>query len=61
MLIVRDIDEHGHIASVGVSMEPVEPATTWPIFLNIRELANALRDHLRHKRAAISSQQTREK
>ena len=61
VLIVRDIDEHGHIASVGVSMEPVEPATTWPIFLNIRELANALRDHLRHKRAAISSQQTREK
>ncbi|MBU2328366.1 MAG: potassium/proton antiporter [Alphaproteobacteria bacterium] len=61
VLIVRDIDEHGHIASVGVSMEPVEPATTWPIFLNIRELANALRDHLRRKRAAISSQQTREK
>ncbi len=25
VLIVRDIDEHGHIASVGVSMEPVEP------------------------------------
>ncbi|MCC8932423.1 potassium/proton antiporter [Rhizobium sp. 'Codium 1'] len=61
VLIVRDIDEHGHIASVGVSMEPVEPATTWPIFLNIRELANALRDHLRRKRAAISSQQTGEK
>jgi len=61
VLIVRDIDEHGHIASVGVSMEPVEPATTWPIFLNIRELANALRDHLRRKRAAMSSQQTREK
>jgi cell volume regulation protein A len=53
VLIVRDIDEHGHIASVGVSLEPVEPATTWPIFLNIRELAHALRDHLRHKRETI--------
>lgn len=61
VLIVRDIDEHGHIASVGVSMEPVEPATTWPIFLNIRELAHALRDYLRRKRAAISAQQTGEK
>ncbi|MFL0694022.1 MAG: potassium/proton antiporter [Agrobacterium tumefaciens] len=52
VLIVRDIDEHGHIATVGVSMEPVEPATTWPIFLNIRELAHATRDYLRQKRAA---------
>jgi cell volume regulation protein A len=61
VLIVRDIDEHGHIASVGVSMEPVEPATTWPIFLNIRELAHALRDYLRRKRAAIGAEQTGEK
>lgn len=52
VLIVRDIDEHGHIATVGVSMEPVEPATTWPIFLNLRELAHATRDYLRRKRAA---------
>lgn len=52
VLIVRDIDEHGHIATVGVSMEPVEPATTWPIFLNLRELAHATRDYLRQKRAA---------
>lgn len=52
VLIVRDIDEHGHIATVGVSMEPVEPATTWPIFLNLRELALATRDYLRRKRAA---------
>ncbi|QGG91529.1 potassium/proton antiporter [Agrobacterium sp. MA01] len=52
VLIVRDIDEHGHIATVGVSMEPVEPATTWPIFLNLRELAHATRDYLHRKRAA---------
>lgn len=47
ILIVRDLDETGHIASVGISMEPVAPATRWPIFLNIRELAHLLRDFLR--------------
>jgi cell volume regulation protein A len=61
VLIVRDIDEHGHIASVGVSMEPVEPATTWPIFLNIRELAHATRDYLRRKRAEASGKTPIEK
>jgi cell volume regulation protein A len=61
VLIVRDIDEHGHIASVGVSMEPVEPATTWPIFLNIRELAHATRDYLRHKRGPTGTDRSGEK
>lgn len=61
VLIVRDIDEHGHISSVGVSMEPVEPATTWPIFLNIRELAHAMRDYLRHKRATAGTGREAEK
>ncbi|MDQ0419031.1 cell volume regulation protein A [Peteryoungia aggregata LMG 23059] len=61
VLIVRDIDENGHIASVGVSMEPVEPATTWPIFLSIRELARAASDYLRHKRAAAGGKRTGEK
>lgn len=58
VLIVRDLDESGHIASVGVSLEPVAPATNLPIFLNIRELAHALRDYLRKKRAerAIATQ-----
>ena len=51
VLIVRDLDEMGHIASVGVSLEPVAPATNLPIFLNIRELAHAIRDYLRRKRA----------
>ncbi len=61
VLIVRDIDEHGHIASVGVSMEPVEPATTWPIFLNIRELAHATRDYLRRKRGSAPIDRSAEK
>ncbi|MGL3607126.1 potassium/proton antiporter [Rhizobium sp. G187] len=61
VLIVRDIDENGHISSVGVSLEPVEPATTWPIFLNIRELAHAVRDHLRQKRALARAARQAEK
>lgn len=61
VLIVRDIDEHGHIASVGVSLEPVEPATQLPIFLNIRELAHAIRDYLRQKRAEARARRQREK
>ncbi len=52
VLIVRDIDETGHIASVGVSLEPVAPATKLPIFLNLREIAHALRDYLRKIRKA---------
>jgi len=52
VLIVRDIDETGHIASVGVSLEPVAPATKLPIFLNLREIAHALRDYLRKVRKA---------
>lgn len=51
VLIVRDLDETGHVSSVGVSLEPVAPATNLPIFLNIRELAHAIRDYLRRKRA----------
>ncbi|PPJ45659.1 potassium/proton antiporter [Rhizobium sp. KAs_5_22] len=51
VLIVRDLDETGHVASVGVSLEPVAPATNLPIFLNISELAHAIRDYLRRQRA----------
>lgn len=61
VLIVRDIDEHGHISSVGVSLEPVEPATQLPIFLNIRELAHAIRDYIRQKRAEARAARQRGK
>ncbi|MCL6706624.1 potassium/proton antiporter [Pseudomonas sp. R2.Fl] len=50
ILIVRDTDENGRISSVGVSMEAVAPATNVPIFLNMRELAHAIRDLLRRYR-----------
>lgn len=50
ILIVRDTDENGRISSVGVSMEAVAPATNLLIFLNMRELAHAIRDLLRQYR-----------
>lgn len=42
ILIVRDLDENGHIASVGVSMEAVDPTDNSPAFLSLRGLAKWL-------------------
>ena len=50
VLIVRTLDEHDAIASVGVSLEPVEPATALPVFINMREIAHRVRDRLRRWR-----------
>ncbi|MEZ2133093.1 MULTISPECIES: potassium/proton antiporter [unclassified Sinorhizobium] len=50
ILIVRDIDENDHIASVGMSLEAVEPAITLPIFINFRDMAHRIRDALRRRR-----------
>ncbi len=50
VLIVRDLDEQQAIRSIGISLEPVEPATTLPIFINMREIAHRIRDRLRHYR-----------
>jgi cell volume regulation protein A len=47
ILIVRDIDEHNHISSVGISMEAVEPARTLPVFINLREISERVRNRLR--------------
>lgn len=43
ILIVRDLDEHGEISAVGISLEPVEPATTLPLFINMQEIARRTR------------------
>ncbi|MGF9563399.1 potassium/proton antiporter [Neorhizobium sp. JUb45] len=51
ILIVRDLDEQNHISGVGISLEPVEPATVLPIFINMREIAHRIRDALRRYRA----------
>jgi cell volume regulation protein A len=47
ILIVRDIDEHDHISSVGISMEAVEPPTTLPVFINLREMSERIRARFR--------------
>jgi cell volume regulation protein A len=47
ILIVRDIDEHDHIASVGISMEAVEPPRTLPVFLNLHEISERIRNRFR--------------
>lgn len=50
ILIVRDLDELEHVSSVGISLEPVEPATRLPIFINMREIAHRIRDLIRRYR-----------
>lgn len=50
VLIVRELDEHDEIRSLGISLEPVEPATNLPIFINMREIAHRIRDLLRKYR-----------
>jgi cell volume regulation protein A len=47
ILIVRDIDEHNHISSVGISMEAVEPPKTLPLFINLHEMSERIRNRFR--------------
>ncbi|CAN7148927.1 potassium/proton antiporter [Rhizobium sp. LjRoot254] len=44
ILIVRDIDETNHVSSIGISMEAVEPQHTLPVFLNLHEIAERVRN-----------------
>ncbi|MDM9625903.1 potassium/proton antiporter [Rhizobium sp. S152] len=50
ILIVRDLDDHDHISSVGMSLEAVEPAVTLPIFINMRDIIDRIRDRLKGRR-----------
>ncbi|MNV03402.1 hypothetical protein D3C71_936660 [compost metagenome] len=50
VLIVRTLDEHEEITGVGISLEPVEPATSLPIFISFSEILNRVRDYLAQKR-----------
>ncbi|MBB3524578.1 potassium/proton antiporter [Rhizobium redzepovicii] len=58
ILIVRDLDEHDHVASVGMSLEAVEPAITLPIFINLKDIIERIRDRLkgRRRREAAASE-----
>ncbi|EJC67996.1 potassium/proton antiporter [Rhizobium sp. 1AS11] len=60
ILIVRDLDEHDHITSVGMSLEAVEPAITLPIFLNLKDIIQRIRDRLngRRNRETATSERT---
>ncbi|AKH99142.1 potassium/proton antiporter, CPA1 family [Hoeflea sp. IMCC20628] len=50
VLIVRQTDDKGNIKTVGISLEPVAPATRLPLFLNFREMIHAIRDYARKRR-----------
>ncbi|MBW6421556.1 potassium/proton antiporter [Rhizobium sp. XQZ8] len=51
ILIVRELDDQEeHIRSIGISLEPVEPTTNLPIFINMREIAHRIRDLIRKYR-----------
>ncbi|UXS04398.1 potassium/proton antiporter [Agrobacterium tumefaciens] len=56
VLIVRALDEHEAIAGVGVSLEPVEPATSLPIFISFGEIVRRVRAHVEHRRNARNPQ-----
>ncbi|MBB2698354.1 potassium/proton antiporter [Rhizobium phaseoli] len=51
ILIVRDLDEHDHVTSVGMSLEAVEPAITLPIFINLKDIIQRIRDRLKGRRS----------
>ena len=50
VLIVRQTDEQGQVTSVGISLEPVAPVTRLPLFLNLREIIQTVRDNARKRR-----------
>ncbi|MBB3915494.1 potassium/proton antiporter [Rhizobium fabae] len=50
ILIVRDLDEHDHVTSVGMSLEAVEPAITLPIFINLKDIIQRIRGRLKGRR-----------
>lgn len=50
VLIVRTLDEHGAISGVGISLEPVEPATSLPIFISLNEIIHRVRAYLAQRR-----------
>ena len=52
ILIVRDLDENHAISSIGISLEPVEPATTLPIFISLKDIIHRAREHRKERRRA---------
>jgi cell volume regulation protein A len=50
ILIVRDLDDHDHITSVGMSLEAVEPAVTLPIFINLHDIIDRVRERFKGRK-----------
>ncbi|CDM59116.1 MULTISPECIES: potassium/proton antiporter [Rhizobium] len=50
ILIVRDLDDHDHITSVGMSLEALEPATALPIFLNLHDIIDRIHERFKGRR-----------
>ncbi len=53
-LIVRDVDEQGRIASVGLSLEPAPAIASIPAFLSPVELIDRIRGFLKRARLAAA-------
>jgi cell volume regulation protein A len=51
-LIVRDVDEEGEVTSVGISLTPEPQKPQIPLFLNWREIRDALRERFGGKASA---------
>ena len=50
ILIVRDLDDHDHISSIGMSLEAVEPAVTLPIFINLRDIIDRVHERFKSRK-----------
>jgi cell volume regulation protein A len=50
ILIVRDLDDHDHISSIGMSLEAVEPAVTLPIFINMRDIIDRVHERFKSRK-----------
>ncbi len=49
-VIVRDVDEKGHITGVGLSFEPTAPVARVPVFLSAGEIADRVAAFMRDRR-----------
>ncbi len=49
-LIVRDVDDKGHITGVGLSFEPTAPVARVPVFLSAGEIMDRVRAFIRDRR-----------
>jgi len=50
ILIVRDLDENDHIQSVGMSLEQVEASSSLPIFINLHDIVERIREAYKRRR-----------